>query len=70
MEEYEEELKRLLKKITPNVETYFGEFSSLNDIKIELNQETTADLEGTDLIKAVWKILGDTINNLKETLTK
>ena len=43
---------------------------NLNDIKIELNQETTADLEGTDLIKAVWKILGDTINNLKETLTK
>ena len=35
MEEYEEELKRLLKKITPNVETYFGEFSSLNDIKID-----------------------------------
>ena len=43
---------------------------NLNDIKIELNQETTADLEGTDLIKAVWKILGDAISNLKETLTK
>lgn len=35
MKKYEEELKSILKTITPNVESYFGEFSSLNDVKID-----------------------------------
>ncbi len=35
MQEYEEELKKVLKSVTDNVDTYFGEFSSLNDIKID-----------------------------------
>ena len=34
----EEELKKILKTITPNVDTYYGEFSSLNDIKIDHNK--------------------------------
>ena len=56
-------------------ENYTGETTdtfriNLNDIKIELNQETNADLEGTDLIKAVWQILGNAISSIKETLTK
>ena len=38
MQDYEEELKKILKKITPNVDTYYGEFSSLNDIKIDHNK--------------------------------
>ena len=56
-------------------ENYTGETTdtfriNLNDIKIELNQETNADLEGTDVIKAVWQILGNAISSIKETLTK
>ena len=38
MQEHEEELKKILKTITPNVDTYYGEFSSLNDIKIDHNK--------------------------------
>ena len=38
MQDYEEELKKILQKITPNVDTYYGEFSSLNDIKIDHNK--------------------------------
>lgn len=38
MQDYEEELKKILQTITPNVDTYYGEFSSLNDIKIDHNK--------------------------------
>ena len=38
MQEHEEELKKILQTITPNVDTYYGEFSSLNDIKIDHNK--------------------------------
>ena len=38
MQDYEEELKKILQEITPNVDTYYGEFSSLNDIKIDHNK--------------------------------
>ena len=56
-------------------ENYTGETTdtfriNLNDIKIELNQETNADVEGVDVIKTVWQILGNAISNIKETLTK
>ena len=62
-------------EVTTREENYTEETTdtfriNLNDIKIELNQETNADLEGTDLIKAVWQILGNAISSIKETLTK
>lgn len=38
MQKYEEELKKKLETITTNVDTYYGEFSSLNDIKIDHNK--------------------------------
>ena len=38
MQKYEEELKKILQKITPNVDTYYGEFSLINDIKIDHNK--------------------------------
>ena len=38
MQDYEEELKKILQKITPNVDTYYGEFSLLSDIKIDHNK--------------------------------
>ena len=38
MQEYEVELKNKLKEITNNVDTYYGEFSSLSDIKIDHNK--------------------------------
>lgn len=38
MEKYENELKKILSSITKNVHTYYGEFSSLNDIKIDVNK--------------------------------
>lgn len=61
--------------VTTKEENYTGETTdtfriNLNDIKIELNQETNADLEGTDLIKAVWQTLGNAISSIKEALTK
>ena len=42
----------------------------LNNIKIELNQETNADADGTDVIKAVWKALTEAIMGIKESLTR
>ena len=62
-------------EVTTREENYTGETTdtfrvNLNDIKIELNQETNADLEGTDLIKAVWQTLGNAISSIKEALTK
>ena len=42
----------------------------LNNIKIELNQETNADADGADVIKAVWKALSDAIMGIKESLTR
>ena len=38
MQDYEEELKKILQTITPNVDTYYGEFSLLSDIKIDHNK--------------------------------
>ncbi|RXJ80805.1 hypothetical protein CRU86_00060 [Aliarcobacter skirrowii] len=35
MDTYEKELKKKLLEITENVDTYYGEFSSLNDISID-----------------------------------
>ena len=64
-----------IKDVTTREENYTGETTdtfriNLNDIKIELNQETNADVEGVDVIKTVWQILGNAISNIKEALTK
>jgi len=38
LKEYEEELKKLLLDITPNVQTYFGELSDFNNIQVATNK--------------------------------